>query len=428
MGKLDTYTKDYVEDNTVFADVFNQFLYAGEQRITPELLRSVDSTEISIPYSGTDGTDMPSQRFRDKMKILSAKKDKSAVYLLLGLENQSEIHYAIPVKCMVYDAFQYASQVEKTAKVHRKERRKAKKAITSGEFLSGFYKEDRLIPVITLVIYFGTDEWDGPRSLSQMYAIPNEKLLPFMPEYKINLVSPQEMSDEEIGQFQTDFREVMMFCKYMKDKKKLQEIIDQDPEYRNMERSAARVIEAAANIELKIDESEEKINVCEGILGMIEDARREERERACEGIEGMIEDARREERKRACEGIEGMLEDARREERKRACEGIEGMIEDARREERERACKGIEGMIEDARREERERACKGIEGMIEDARREERERADSAIFKMKKLEDEKRNLYALIHKMQEDGRDKEIARACLDTEVCQLLLKEYGII
>ena len=66
--------------------------------------------------------------------------------------------------------------------------------------------------------------------------------------------------------------------------------------------------------------------------------------------------------------------------------------------------------------------------MIEDARREERERADSAILKMKKLEDEKRNLYALIHKMQEDGRDKEIARACLDTEVCQLLLKEYGII
>ena len=147
-------------------------------------------------------------------------------------------------------------------------------------FLSGFYKEDRLIPVITLVIYFGTDEWDGPRNLQQMYMVQNEKLLPFMPDYKINLLVPQEMSNEEIECFQTDFREVMLFCKYMKDRKKLQEIIDTNPAYRNMERSAARVIEAAAKIELKNEESEEKVNVCEGIQGMIDDAVEAERKRS----------------------------------------------------------------------------------------------------------------------------------------------------
>lgn len=294
MGRLDTCTKDYVEDNNVFADIFNYFLYEGEQRIRPELLMSVDTAEIVIPY-GEEENDVPAQKFRDKMKILSAKKDMSAVYLILGLENQSEIHYAMPVKCMVYDAFQYASQVEKTARAHRGERRKAKEKITSGEFLSGFYKEDRLIPVITLVIYFGTDEWDGPRNLQQMYMVQNEKLLPFMPDYKINLLVPQEMSNEEIECFQTDFRAVMLFCKYMKDRKKLQEIIDTNPAYRNMERSAARVIEAAAKIELKNEESEEKVNVCEGIQGMIDDAVEAERKRA----QGMIDDAVEAERKRS---------------------------------------------------------------------------------------------------------------------------------
>ena len=293
-GRLDTCTKDYVEDNNVFADIFNYFLYEGEQRIRPELLMSVDTAEIVIPY-GEEENDVPAQKFRDKMKILSAKKDMSAVYLILGLENQSEIHYAMPVKCMVYDAFQYASQVEKTARAHRGERRKAKEKITSGEFLSGFYKEDRLIPVITLVIYFGTDEWDGPRNLQQMYMVQNEKLLPFMPDYKINLLVPQEMSNEEIECFQTDFRAVMLFCKYMKDRKKLQEIIDTNPAYRNMERSAARVIEAAAKIELKNEESEEKVNVCEGIQGMIDDAVEAERKRA----QGMIDDAVEAERKRS---------------------------------------------------------------------------------------------------------------------------------
>ena len=34
----------------------------------------------------------------------------------------------------------------------------------SAEFLSGFYREDRLIPIITVVVYFGADSWDAPKS------------------------------------------------------------------------------------------------------------------------------------------------------------------------------------------------------------------------------------------------------------------------
>ena len=30
---------------------------------------------------------------------------------------------------------------------------------------SDFSKEDKIIPVITLTVYFGSDKWDGPRSL-----------------------------------------------------------------------------------------------------------------------------------------------------------------------------------------------------------------------------------------------------------------------
>lgn len=46
-----------------------------------------------------------------------------------------------------------------------------KAAPTDGEFLSGFWKTDRLIPVITLVIYLGSDSWDAPLSLKEMYSI-----------------------------------------------------------------------------------------------------------------------------------------------------------------------------------------------------------------------------------------------------------------
>lgn len=53
-------------------------------------------------------------------------EDGEAIYLLMGLENQEEVNYAMPVKDMVYDALQYAAQVEKAAKSHREARKKAK--------------------------------------------------------------------------------------------------------------------------------------------------------------------------------------------------------------------------------------------------------------------------------------------------------------
>ena len=47
-------------------------------------------------------------------------------YVLYGVENQSEIHYAMAVKNNLYDALEYAGQVEEAAKSHRKEMKRKK--------------------------------------------------------------------------------------------------------------------------------------------------------------------------------------------------------------------------------------------------------------------------------------------------------------
>ena len=52
--KADTITKDYISDTNVFADVFNYYIYGGEQVISPEQLEERNPTEIALPY-GTDG-------------------------------------------------------------------------------------------------------------------------------------------------------------------------------------------------------------------------------------------------------------------------------------------------------------------------------------------------------------------------------------
>ena len=75
---------------------------------------------IGVPY-GKDGDAFPAQRYRDKLKFVSAMEDGKTAYLLLGLEAQSKIHHAMPVRNMLYDSLEYADQVEKAAKAHREE-------------------------------------------------------------------------------------------------------------------------------------------------------------------------------------------------------------------------------------------------------------------------------------------------------------------
>lgn len=129
--------------------------------------------------------------------------DENAAYVIYGLELQSAIHFAMPVRNMLYDAIQYANQVEKTAKVHKKNKDKAD---TNDEFLSGFYKEDKLIPVITLVIYFGSDEWDAPKSIYDMLSVKDSRILKFVPDYKLNLIAPASISDEDFEKFHTELK------------------------------------------------------------------------------------------------------------------------------------------------------------------------------------------------------------------------------
>jgi hypothetical protein len=271
MGKTDTITKKYMKDNRIFADAFNYLIYGGRQIIAPEKLHPLDTTIIGLPY-GADGAGMPVQKFRDELKYLTAMEDDSAAYILLGIENQTNVNYAMPIKDMVYDALQYAAQVEKAAKSHRKAAKTEKKP-TTGEYLTGFYKEDRLLPVITLVVYFGADTWDAPMSLHDMLSVDNPEILSLVPDYRINLIAPAEMSNEEIDKFKTNLREVMLFIKYSKDKNKLNELLTGDEKFKSMDRNAAEVINTVTGSGLKLKDKEDTIDMCKAIEDMMNDSR-----------------------------------------------------------------------------------------------------------------------------------------------------------
>lgn len=216
----------------------------------------MDSTEIVVPY-GEGKAGVPAQKYRDVLKLMMT--DGNIAYCILGCEDQGAIHYAMPVKNMLYDSMQFARQVTKAAKSHRQEKEHKP---TSDEFLSGFYKTDRLIPVVTLVIYWGPDRWDGPLTLKEMYTEADDAVMQYVPDYKINLIAPEQMSDDEIKEFQTSLKEVMLYIKYSKDKNKLQKVTQADESFQNLDRQAAEVINVTTNSKLKYPEGKEKIDMC----------------------------------------------------------------------------------------------------------------------------------------------------------------------
>lgn len=280
--RVDTITKNYVRDTDIFADIFNYYIYGGKQVILPEQLTERDTTKIALPY-GTDGAVVPVQKFRDVQKLYAAMTDGKMEYVLYGAENQTEIHYAMAVKNNLYDALEYAGQVEEAAKSHRKAMKdnkqngaaidEDKRVPNAGEFLSGFWKEDKLIPSITLTIFFGSEEWDGPLSLFDMMEVPNSEVLACMDNYHVRLLAPAMMADEDIMKFQSSLREVMFFIKYSKDQANLDRILkSQEKRFREVERRAVDVIEAITNSGVKYDESEVTVDMCQAIKEMREES------------------------------------------------------------------------------------------------------------------------------------------------------------
>lgn len=175
--KPDTILKTFWRDNDHFADLFNAALFDGEQVLNPADLMEVD-TDVSSMVKFNNHAETV-QKVLDVVKKTAYGVD----FVIWGLENQRKIHYAMPLRHMIGDSFSYLKEYNEIAA-----RNKAEKGFeSSDEFLSNLKRTDRLHPVISLCVYYGENEWDGPFCLTDMLEIP-EKLKPLVSNYKMNLI------------------------------------------------------------------------------------------------------------------------------------------------------------------------------------------------------------------------------------------------
>ena len=173
--KKDSTFKEFWRDNERFADLFNGAVFGGAEVICAESLQEMD-TDVSGTIK-MDGYSEGLERRRDVIKKFAA----GITFVLLGVEAQQHIHYAMPLRHMLYDGMGYLKE-------YRSLPAKTGKFQISDEFLSKMKKEDKLHPIITLTVYYGETPWDGPLNLRDMMADMPQEMESVFCNYSMNLL------------------------------------------------------------------------------------------------------------------------------------------------------------------------------------------------------------------------------------------------
>lgn len=100
----------------------------------------------------------------------------------------------------------------------------------------------------------------------------------YVNDYTMPLLSVVEMTDEQVEMFKSDLRAVVKFVRAGRDKDKMNRLLAEEPAYRAMAKDAAALISVVTNTPIKIDEKEEKVDMCLAIQAIVDDACEETRE------------------------------------------------------------------------------------------------------------------------------------------------------
>lgn len=193
MAEKDITEKNLEAFNDVFADIVNVLLFKGKHLMKEKDLEAASKDSMFK----ADGK--IHQQERDVSKFW---KNGEVRISILGFENQTVQDYKMPLRVISYDGASYKQQL-----------------LDTGDDKSKDKKKKALYPVVTLVLYFGTEEkWSTHKNLLSCFKVP-EELKPFVNDYKINVFNIAWLSDKTIDMFKSDFKIVAKYFQTVRRKK-----------------------------------------------------------------------------------------------------------------------------------------------------------------------------------------------------------------
>jgi len=116
MGQKDISLVRYFDDRARYADLINGFIFCGEQVVSEEDVQEMDSNVTGV--FGRLRNRFMVQKYRDCVRKIVFDTG----FAIVGIENQDQVHYAMPVRIMLEDAAGYDRQLRHIRKRHRQVR------------------------------------------------------------------------------------------------------------------------------------------------------------------------------------------------------------------------------------------------------------------------------------------------------------------
>lgn len=275
MGK-DLPLKTFLADERRFADIINGFCCAGEQRVRPEDLSELDTAEHVIDSDvGEHG--LVTQKKKGEMRRDIIRKVALGVnFAIIGVENQEEEDYSLPYRIMSYDVSRYGKQVsaiKNSIKASSKGEFKKdeeyigkQEKLSSGEYMYSFKKDSKLRPIVTIVLYYGKQEYNGATDLHGIIDFTDvpEHLKNMVNNYKVNLIDIRRC--ESFDMLHTDVKTVFELIRDSTDEDKWGKKVNETVE---LDKDALAVVAAYTNmknVESLMEKYETKggsVNMCQ---------------------------------------------------------------------------------------------------------------------------------------------------------------------
>ena len=218
MGTKDVCQNSYLDDPVRFADQVNGALFGGRQVVMAEELEEADPV---AGYQRKESGGRKSYRAMTDKTYLWKEK----LVRIITVENQNYVDYRMVLRNMLSESIGYQKQWRRLRARHEQ---RDDLTDSTDEYLSGMKKDEKFFPIITLVVYFGTEHtWDGAKSLHELLYLDDE-MKPYVSDYKLNLYDC--MAHESFAEYRTGLRQVFETVRYGKDKKKLRKIMEERAE------------------------------------------------------------------------------------------------------------------------------------------------------------------------------------------------------
>ena len=262
MGARNDALKRYLSDNNVIADIFRLAFGADGLSVDPKALKDLDSVQVMgmpLKAHAKNAKDVKKvssyrERIHDGVAAMQAKFGGKPALFVLGVEGQTKVSRAMPLRNLQYEDHSLTFMAERMAEGVRAKG-------VPGDWLSGWPKGAILPTALSVTLYTGAGDWTGPRSLREIQARIPPSLSRRVMDVPLNVLTFKDICKHDPDSFLSDIGAVAAYIVYEKDSDKLEELIATKEIFHHMSRKGFDVVNTHRKLAITIPEDVEVIDM-----------------------------------------------------------------------------------------------------------------------------------------------------------------------